>query len=134
MTKLYSNIFNAALVDFVIICMFSYIFKLNILRSSTIPIPVSCFSELVERWIMRRSLHRHRRSNTYMYNTVIVGSPEGIHKVIARLKENPGMGYKPTAICPVVSVSNSVEDRNSADAQHFVSVPFSASCPEEERL
>lgn len=133
--ELYSKIFNAALVDFVIICMFSYIFKLNIPRSLTMLIPLfSCVLELIERWIMRRSLHHHRRNNTYMYNTVIVGSPEGIHKVIARLKENPGMGYKPTAICPVVSVLNPAEDHNSADAQHLVSVPFSTTCPEEERL
>lgn len=44
------------------------------------------------------------------------------------------MGYKPTAICPAVSISNSVDDRNSADAQHLVSAPFSTACPEEERL
>lgn len=42
--ELYSKIFNAALADFVIICMFSYIFKLNIPRSLTILIPLFMFS------------------------------------------------------------------------------------------
>ncbi|WEV74274.1 sugar transferase [Bifidobacterium sp. ESL0798] len=133
--ELYSKIINAALVDFVIICMFSYIFKLNIPRSLTIFIPLfSCVLELLERWIMRRSLHRHRRKNTFMYDTVIVGSPEGIRKVMAQLKKNPGMGYKPIAVCPVVSVSNSVKNQNSPDAQQLVSVPFSAVYPEEKGL
>lgn len=133
--ELYSEILNATLVDFVIICMFSYIFKLDIPRSLTVLIPLcSCVLELLERWIMRRSLHRHRRKDTYMYDTVIVGSPEGIHNVIAQLKENPGMGYRPVAVCPVVSVSDSSENQNSPDAQQLVSVPFSATCPEEQKL
>ncbi|WEV59323.1 sugar transferase [Bifidobacterium sp. ESL0728] len=133
--ELYSKILNATIVDFVIICMFSYIFKLNIPRLLTIFIPLcSCVLELLERWIMRRSLHHHRRKDVYMYDTVIVGSPEGIHKVIAQLKENPGMGYKPIAVCPVVSVSDSAENQNSPDAQQLVSVPFSATCPEEKNL
>ncbi|MDF7665591.1 sugar transferase [Bifidobacterium sp. ESL0745] len=133
--ELYSKILNATLVDFVIICMFSYIFKLDIPRSLTILIPLcSCVLELFERWIMRRSLHRHRRAATYMYDTVIVGSPEGIHKVIAQLKENPGMGYKPVAVCPVVSVSKPSGDLNSSEAQQLVSVPFSSTCPEEKGL
>ncbi|WEV64325.1 sugar transferase [Bifidobacterium sp. ESL0732] len=133
--ELYSEILNATLVDFVIICMFSYIFKLDIPRSLTILIPIcSCALELLERWIMRRSLHRHRRKDAYMYDTVIVGSPEEIHKVIAQLKENPGMGYRPVAVCPVVSVSDSSENQNSPNAQQLVSVPFSATCPEEQKL
>jgi exopolysaccharide biosynthesis polyprenyl glycosylphosphotransferase len=134
---LYNKIINAAVDDFIIICMFSYVFKLSIPRSLTILIPLfTCVLVLIERWIMRCSLHRHRRKGTYMYDTVIVGSPEGIHKVIAQLKENPGMGYKPTAVCPVVSISNPGEgsDQNYVDAQQLVSVPFDAKCPEEENL
>jgi exopolysaccharide biosynthesis polyprenyl glycosylphosphotransferase len=119
---LYSKIMRAAFVDFIILATCSYFFKMDIPRSLTFFVPLlSAVFTIVERWLMRRALHRNRNRGEYNYPTVVVGSPEGIHDRIRLLRENRGLGYMPIAVCPVASVSSSSETDGS---QHLVSVPF----------
>jgi exopolysaccharide biosynthesis polyprenyl glycosylphosphotransferase len=123
---LYSKILRALFVDFIILATFSYFFKMDVPRSLTFFVPVlSALFTIIERWMMRRALHRNRSKGEYNYPTVVVGSPEAIHDRIRLLREHRGLGYAPIAVCPVASVSDSFS--NSADAdrpQHLISVPF----------
>lgn len=129
---LYSKLLNAAFVDFVMLCMLGYLFHLSIPRSLNICIPiVSLVLVLVERWLMRRALHRNRRKGEFNYPTVVIGSPEGIHKILKQLKESTSLGYAPIAVCPVASVCN--ED-DPTEAQYLVSVPFTPADDDEAKL
>ena len=64
-------------------------------------------------------------------STVVIGSPEGIHRTVEQLRQCRGLGYAPIAVCPVASVKNE-DDPDSA--QHLVSVPFTPANDAEARL
>lgn len=102
---LYAKIVLAALLEFVLLCCIAYIFRIEIPRWITFMAPLLAFAfTCIERWLMRRSLHRNRRNGEYTYPTVIVGSPEGIHRTISILNSKGRfMGYEPIAVCPIVA-------------------------------
>ena len=130
--SLYSKLLNAAFVDFIMLCTLGYLFHLSIPRSLNICIPiVSLVLVLVERWLMRRALHRNRRKGEFNYPTIVIGSPEGIHKILRQLRESTSLGYAPIAVCPVASVRN--ED-DPTEAQYLVSVPFTPANDDEAKL
>lgn len=106
--ELYAKIIKAGLMFFVVLCAIDDLFNLNFPRSLTVLIPLfTCMLTLLERWLMRRSLHRNRIDGEYTYSTIVVGSPQGIHDTVARLNENKGLGYKPIAVCPVAEQGDS---------------------------
>ncbi|MCH4209360.1 MAG: sugar transferase [Bifidobacterium sp.] len=119
---LYSKIMRAIFVDFIILATVSYFFKMDVPRSLTFFVPVlSGIFTIIERWLMRRALHRNRNKGEYNYPTILVGSPQGIHERVRLLREHRGLGYAPIAVCPVASASNTAD----ADGpQHLISVPF----------
>ena len=141
---LYGKIMRAMFVNFIILATFSYFFKMDVPRSLTFFVPVlTAAFTIIERWLMRRALHRNRVKGEYNYPTVVVGSPAGIHDRIRLLREHRGLGYDPIAVCPVAAVSapasDSVDSSASADSigtantasaatadrpQHLISVPF----------
>lgn len=104
---LYARIVLATVLEFVLLCCVAYLFHLEIPRWMTVlaPLIAFCFT-CVERWLMRRSLHRNRRKGEYTYPAVIVGSPEGIRRTIATLTgSGKSIGYAPIAVCPIEAVS-----------------------------
>ncbi|OZG66558.1 sugar transferase [Bifidobacterium eulemuris] len=130
---LYSKIISAGFVYFIILCTAAYLFKIDFPRSMNVLVPVlTTLFTLVERWCMRMALHRNRRKGEYNYPTILVGSPEGIHAAITRLRKSTGIGYKPIAVCPVAL--DSVDDGGPTAAQHLVSVPFTPRDEAEARL
>ncbi|WP_241677182.1 sugar transferase [Bifidobacterium jacchi] len=131
---LYAKILTAAFINFIALCFIAYFFA--------VPYPrwlvglASIFSvllTLVERWLMRRALHRNRRHGEYNYPTVIVGSPEGIHDTIDRLSTVVGLsvGYAPIAVCPIAQAT--IEDDPNAP-QHLIAVPFTPRNERESKL
>lgn len=129
---LYAKLLNAAFIDFIMLCTLGYLFHLNLPRSLNVFIPlVSLVLVIIERWIMRRALHRNRMNGEFNYPTVVIGSPEGIHRTVEQLRQCRGLGYAPIAVCPVASVKNE-DDPDSA--QHLVSVPFTPANDAEARL
>ncbi len=129
---LYAKLLNAAFIDFIMLCTLGYLFHLNLPRSLNVLIPlVSLVLVIIERWIMRRALHRNRMNGEFNYPTVVIGSPEGIHRTVEQLRQCRGLGYAPIAVCPVASVKNE-DDPDSA--QHLVSVPFTPANDAEARL
>nr|WP_081815567.1 sugar transferase [Bifidobacterium boum] len=130
--ELYTKLINAQLLNFVVLCTVTYIFKMGTPRAFTFAIPpVALVLLVIERYLMRLSLHRNRRNGEYNYPTVIVGSPEGIRHTIADLESNNSLGYKPIAICPVASMR---EEHDPDSPQHLVSVPFHANTAAEHNL
>lgn len=120
--ELYSKIYQAAIINFILLATFCYLLKLDTPRSLTIGVPLlTAMFTTVERWLMRLALHRNRRNGEYNYPTVVVGSPEGIHKTLQLLQKHKGLGYAPIALCPVMAVR---DESGRSDAQHLTSVPF----------
>ncbi|BDR53394.1 hypothetical protein KIM372_13010 [Bombiscardovia nodaiensis] len=127
----YNKILEAIPYDFLLMCAVSYVFKLDIPRSLTIFIPLlSAGMCLLERWLMRRFLHRQRRRGACNYSTIIVGSPEGIHKTIQELEKNKGIGYVPVAVCPIAGVRSSAE----GDSEIIQAAQFEPTSPIEQGL
>ncbi|WP_081966549.1 sugar transferase [Bifidobacterium porcinum] len=130
--ELYTKLINSQLLNFIMLCSAAYIFKLDVPRTFTFLVPIiTLLLLIVERWVMRQSLHRNRRNGEYNYPTVLVGSPEGIREIIANLKANNSLGYEPIAICPVAS--NRKTD-NADSPQHLISVPFEPNTDFERKL
>ncbi|KAB8287242.1 undecaprenyl-phosphate galactosephosphotransferase [Bifidobacterium ramosum] len=131
---LYTKLMTAALANFIVLCSVAYFFAQPYPRWL---VGLSCILSgvftIIERWLMRRSLHRNRKKGEYNYPTVIVGSPDGICKTIDKLSTDNGlsMGYAPFAVCPIERVGN----ENDPDApQHLISVPFAPRNEHEETM
>ena len=130
--ELYKKIMNAMILNFIAFCTVLYGFDLSVPRSVTFLAPAMAFVLLtLERWGMRRALHRNRRNGDYLYSTLIVGSPAGIRKTIKLLTDDPGLGYRPDIICPITS-SHDNNDPNSV--QTLTPVAFKPANEKEERL
>lgn len=99
---LYTKIANAMVVNFITVSAVSYLFSMDLPRSLAIFTSLlgGLFTGL-ERCGMRHLLRHKRREGKNAFNTVIVGSPEGIHDLVARLESNVAVGYKPIAVCAV---------------------------------
>lgn len=99
---LYTHIFNATLMTVIITSCVVYMLDLQLPRTSVIAAPVlACVFEAIARWLMRRLLHSFRMKNEWQYDAVIVGSPEGIDKMLETLHTSEGNGYRPIAVCPI---------------------------------
>lgn len=122
--SLYAKVLSAAVLNFFALCSVSYLFGVSYPRwlVSAATVMVAMFT-LLERWLMRRLLHRNRRRGEFNYPTLVVGSPEGIRAVVDKLTAESGMsmGYAPVAVCPVEQVGRE-DDPDSP--QHLISVPF----------
>lgn len=130
--ELYTKLINSQLLNFIMLCSAAYIFKLSIPRTFTFLVPIiTLLLLIVERWLMRRSLHRNRRNGEYNYPTVIVGSPEGIRDTITKLETNKSLGYAPIAICPIAAARNTTDPDSP---QHLVSASFEPSTDFERTL
>ena len=122
--SLYARVLSAAVLNFFALCSVSYLFGVSYPRwlVSAATVMAAAFT-LVERWLMRRLLHRNRRMGEYNYSTLVIGSPEGIRSVIGKLTSQSGlaMGYAPIAVCPVEEIG---EENDPDSPQHLISVPF----------
>jgi exopolysaccharide biosynthesis polyprenyl glycosylphosphotransferase len=119
---LYSKIFSAIFVDFVLLCAIGYAFKFGIPRTLTFFVPpLTGVFTVLERYAMRKLLHHYRRGNRCSYPTVVVGSPEKIHSILRQLSANTAVGYVPIAVCPVIADK---EQQPSSGPQHLIPVPF----------
>lgn len=99
---LYTHIFNAALMTVIFTSCVVYMLDLQLPRTSVIAAPaLACVFEAIARWLMRRLLHAFRMKNEWQYDAVIVGSPEGIDKMLETLHTSEGNGYRPIAVCPI---------------------------------
>ncbi|WP_236630890.1 sugar transferase [Bifidobacterium aemilianum] len=121
---MYEKVLTALFYDFLILSTASYILKLDIPRSMTVFVPLcTTLLTLVERWLMRRSLHRHRRNDEYTYATIVAGSPEGIHTVLKQLRVNKSIGYAPIAVCPIVCADGDFAGKGEQRIESAVFVP-----------
>jgi exopolysaccharide biosynthesis polyprenyl glycosylphosphotransferase len=119
---LYSKIMRAMFANFIILATFSYFFKMDVPRSLSFFVPIlSAALTVIERWLMRRALHRNRSKGEYNYSTVVIGSPEGIHRTLRQIRDIKALGYAPIAVCPVASIN---DGEGTAREQRLISVPF----------
>lgn len=103
--NLYARIMTAGCIEFIVLCTCGYLAKYYFSRSIlTSSVVLAMLFTMLERWQMRRYLYRNRRRGEFDYATVLVGSPQGMSKMIDQLTSGKGQasGYKPIAICPVM--------------------------------
>lgn len=132
--RLYAKILTASLINFIALCSMAF--------CTTILYPhwlvglsalLCAMLTMVERWLMRRILHRNRRQGEYNYPTVLVGSPQGIYNMLDKLSSDKGkaVGYVPIAVCPVKVSQFKKEDKS---AQYLVSTTFVPRNEQEQKL
>lgn len=129
---LYNKLVKASFMDFIMLCTINYLFKLDQPRIFNALIPIlTLMLTIIERWLARRFLHRHRREGKgFGYPTIIIGSPESIHDTIVQLRNSKSLGYIPIAVCPVKASAG-----NTPNApRRLLSVPFTADDSDEAEL
>lgn len=129
---LYNKLVKASFMDFIMLCTINYLFKLDQPRIFNALIPIlTLMLTIIERWLARRFLHRHRREGKgFGYPTIIIGSPESIHDTIVQLRNSKSLGYIPIAVCPVKASAG-----NTPNApRRLLSVPFTADDGDEAEL
>lgn len=95
---LYNKLVKASFMDFIMLCTINYLFKLDQPRIFNALIPIlTLMLTIIERWLARRFLHRHRREGKgFGYPTIIIGSPESIHDTIVQLRNSKSLDTSPS--------------------------------------
>ena len=98
---------NALLVKGMVVCWvmqctlnFFFNFSLT-LTSLSLMVIGGWLLTVVERYFSRMFLTRSRRKGQYAYATVLVGSPEGIGRMLRFFAKRQQLNYRPVAICPI---------------------------------
>lgn len=77
--RIYAIILNAGVITVVVTGYLVYMFQLELPRTAVIEAPtVAAFVEILGRWCSRKVLLRLRTKNLCKYDTVIMGSVDGI--------------------------------------------------------
>lgn len=137
--ELYAKIINASLLTVLLYCSLSFTLNLNLPRTALITAPViAFFLAVIERWQMRKSLHRNRRKGQCKYKTVLVGSSAGINAALRTMVDYSNWGYEPIAVCPIEAdpnesdayvVTSFVPDSDIPGADKLKVVPFGSAFP-----
>ena len=89
-------------VCWIIQCAFHFFFKFELTLTSLCLMVASGWAlTVVERMISRAFLTRSRKKGEYAYGTVIVGSPQGIGRMLRLLAQRQQLNYRPVAVCPI---------------------------------
>ncbi|MFT8532045.1 sugar transferase [Bifidobacterium aquikefiri] len=105
--RIYTMILNSAFITIVGSGYLVYMFELSLPRTAVIEAPaLAACLEILMRWSFKQYILRIRRRGQCLYNTVIIGSPQGIIDNLRMLKSSSVLGYRPIAVCPVVNEGN----------------------------
>lgn len=84
------------------LCAVTFFLDLHFtLASMTLVVVGGAVLTALERAVARVFITRTRRNGAYSYATVVVGSPEGIAKVMRFLGKREQLNYRAVAVCPV---------------------------------
>ena len=93
---------KAMVVCWVIQCALNFFFGFELtLLSLTLAVFCGWALTVIERLIARYFITRSREKGSYAYATVLVGSPEGIGRMLKFLNQRRQLNYRPVAVCPV---------------------------------
>lgn len=96
----YSRVMKASLYFFGVLAISSYLLESELSRAlfvTTLPLGVSLV--LLERWGLRKLLHRLRRRGEARTRTLVVGDSDSVADLVPRLDRHTNAGYQPVAIC-----------------------------------
>lgn len=109
--ELYVEVLNATIATIVVFCFIVFMLHLDYPRTILIVAPLFGMAlTFFGRFALRFMLHRKRGKGEYKYNTVIIGSSEGINNVLKLFDANRNWGYRAVAVCPI----EKVPDRDDA--------------------
>lgn len=109
--ELYVEVLNATIATIVVFCFIVFMLHLDYPRTILLVAPIfGMVLALFGRFFLRLMLHRKREEGEYKYNTVIIGSSEGINSVLKLFDANQNWGYRAVAVCPI----EKVPDRDDA--------------------
>ncbi|NMM97059.1 sugar transferase [Bifidobacterium olomucense] len=106
-------------VCWVVQCAFNYFFNFDLtLTSLCLMVIAGWLLTMIERVITRMMITRDRRKGEYAYDTVVVGSPEGIIRTLKFLAPRQQLSYRPVAVCPIHlnTVTDAVESVEDIEA------------------
>ncbi|RBP98510.1 hypothetical protein CRD60_01195 [Bifidobacterium aemilianum] len=125
---MYGKVITAFFYDFLILSTVDNLLDLAIPHRLIFLVPfLTTVLALLERWLMRRELHRQRRKGKCTYPTLLIGSPEKIRLTLKRMETNTSVGYEPIALC-------AIKDDPGQEPGTPTSADFQASTERERNL
>ncbi|MFT8704811.1 sugar transferase [Bifidobacterium aquikefiricola] len=124
--RIYTIILNSAFITIVGSGYLVYMFDLSLPRTAVIKAPaLAACLEILMRWCFKQYMLRTRNNGQCLYNTVIIGSPQGIIDNLKMLESSSVLGYRPIAVCPVVNEGDGSHNFIAAmqDEQYFSEFP-----------
>ena len=122
----YRTVAIASLITAGVVAMTCYLLQLPLSRgflvlSFLIGIPLL----LLERWVVRKSVHRMRVHGRLLHRVIAVGGPSGVSEVVDALRRAPYVGYQVVGAC--------VPEEISVESSRFT-VPVLGTVAETRRL
>ncbi|MFT8638491.1 sugar transferase [Bifidobacterium sp.] len=123
--RIYAIILNAGVITVVVTGYLVYMFQLELPRTAVIEAPtVAALVEILGRWCSRKVLLRLRTKNLCKYDTVIMGSVDGILESLHMLDTCNTLGYRPVAVCPVETNANFTQDISALSVSKLIFSKF----------
>lgn len=95
-------LFKGMVVFWIVLCAFNYVLELNLwLGTLTMMVVATWLLTMLERVCVRMFITRSREKGQYAYGTVVVGSPQGIGRMLKFLARRQQLNYRPIAVCPI---------------------------------
>ena len=95
-------LFKGMVVFWIVLCAFNYVLELNLwLGTLTMMVVATWLLTMLERVCVRMFITRSREKGQYAYGTVVVGSPQGIGRMLKFLARKQQLNYRPIAVCPI---------------------------------
>ena len=96
----YKRVATSSLQLFGVVAILGFALQIEFSRGYLlVALPAGILALILERWLWRQWLRSVRRLGHYSARCVVVGSGREARDIIATLREQPGAGYLPVALC-----------------------------------
>ena len=96
----FQAVLRGALGLVLVLMVLGYVFRVPVPRSYVlVGVPLTALLTLVVRHVLRRQLHRLRRSGSAMMRTVVVGDVHSAERVVRDISAAPHHGYRIDGVC-----------------------------------
>lgn len=96
----YRRVFSSAARFLSIVAILAFVLKLDIARIFVgVTIPLGTALTLLERYAVRRWLHRQRARGRFLRQVLVVGAESTTRELVRQLRTSPHTGLRPWAVC-----------------------------------
>lgn len=94
-TREYVQVARASFATFVLVALFSYLYKAEIARGYVlISLPLGLLCMLIGRWVWKKYLFRQRHLGRFMHDAVVVGSLLSADEITQQLQKHHELGLR----------------------------------------